>query len=94
MSEAEDRAERFNISPDGLIMTQCVSCVHLAEGPYFICRAFPGLIPSAIVENRFDHRKPYPGDDGIRFEPKPDVSAEYLRSLGEYLDSDRTGDRP
>jgi hypothetical protein len=26
-------------------------------------------IPRAIVDDRADHRRPYPGDDGIRFTP-------------------------
>ncbi|MFC7257696.1 MULTISPECIES: hypothetical protein [Streptomyces] len=34
--------------------------------PY--CDAFPEGIPSAIYQDGFDHRLPYPGDHGIRFE--------------------------
>jgi hypothetical protein len=33
------------------------------------CAAFPGGIPTEIQPGGFDHRKPYPGDHGIRFEP-------------------------
>ena len=55
----------------------CVHCVHLREavllenGTHFnTCDAFPKGIPSDIWEGMNDHRKPYPGDSGIRFEKK------------------------
>ena len=34
------------------------------------CEAFPQGIPEEIWVGEFDHTKPYPGDNGIRFEPK------------------------
>jgi hypothetical protein len=37
--------------------------------PGFQCDAFPKGIPDAIIFGDTDHRKPYPGDHGIRFEP-------------------------
>lgn len=35
------------------------------------CAAFPGGIPKEISQEGFDHREPFPGDNGIRYEPLP-----------------------
>ena len=58
---------------------QCDRCVHFQEralGP-LTCEAFPDKdgIPAEIIKNVFDHRKPYPGDNGIRFEARRDALA-------------------
>ena len=34
----------------------------------FRCKAFPKAMPMIIRSGEFDHRYPYPGDNGIRFE--------------------------
>jgi hypothetical protein len=36
------------------------------------CAAFPDGIPEAILGDGFDHRDPYPGDGGIRYQLNPD----------------------
>lgn len=48
----------------------CPRCVHLNRGSDGIpkCMAFPAGIPEKILTGRHDHRKPYPGDNGIMFE--------------------------
>lgn len=47
---------------------QCISCKHYMGAQ--MCEAFDD-IPLDIFEGIFDHRRPYPGDRGIRWEPAP-----------------------
>ena len=49
------------------ISVQCLHCKHF--GADWTCAAFPGAIPAAIVTGEHDHHQPYPGDNGIQFEP-------------------------
>lgn len=45
----------------------CLACRHyLDDGT---CAAFPDGIPDAILLDGFDHRRPFDGDGGIRYEP-------------------------
>ena len=37
------------------------------------CKAFPVGIPWELVREEVDHTKPYPGDNGIQYEPREDV---------------------
>ena len=47
---------------------QCLTCRHymLADENY---ECFPDGIPDEIWTGKHDHRKPYPGDNGHRYEP-------------------------
>ena len=50
--------------------SQCGSCRNLVNDLLWTCRAYPSGIPAAILSGRYDHRKPFLGDGGIRYEPK------------------------
>ena len=58
---------------------QCRGCRHLFNLELWTCAAFPNGIPAAILAGDFDHRKPYLGDGGIRYEPLPDGQAPGMR---------------
>lgn len=49
----------------------CHSCKHWHREDFagFRCDAFPQGIPAPILESDHDHREPYPGDNGVRYEP-------------------------
>jgi len=46
---------------------QCQLCKHYRGAK--ICAAFPVDIPEEIFLGQHDHREPFPGDNGILFEP-------------------------
>jgi hypothetical protein len=57
------------------IIPQCFACRRFhfgsgADGSPMTCEAYPETgIPEAILLARHDHRTPFPGDHGLRFEP-------------------------
>lgn len=69
-------------------MIPCVWCRHLmgdrTDGNF--CDAFPAGdgIPRAIILGEVDHRDPYPGDGGVRFEPR--AGAPELSRVGGLAD--------
>lgn len=70
----------------------CLGCTHYRERGLDpnsdfntgSCDAFPATpngIPVAIYKGQADHRKPYPGDQGIVFAPKDPAAAQYAAKL-------------
>ena len=45
---------------------RCAVCRHWTIG--VCCKAFPDGIPNEIRSGKFDHKQPFPGDNGVRFE--------------------------
>lgn len=57
-----------------VITPQCQACAWQNPDRPSACRAYPDGIPAPIRLNEVDHRRPYPGDRGIRFAPKPGIT--------------------
>lgn len=67
-----DRQVRYLDGPDDdpyPYTPMCKVCRHLRSIQGWTCDAFPHGIPDKILDEKHDHRTPYPGDHGIRFAP-------------------------
>ena len=53
---------------------QCAICKHSTT--QLRCDAYPKGVPDDILDGGFDHTKPFPGDNGIRFELIEDVASD------------------
>ncbi|HMO25453.1 MAG TPA: hypothetical protein PKB10_04225 [Tepidisphaeraceae bacterium] len=62
--------EQIILNAEDVQTHQCIACIHRPDGSNR-CEAFPAGIPKAIQLEQHDHRLPFPGDNGIRFTPKP-----------------------
>lgn len=57
----------------------CWDCKHFEgydpDKDASVCAAFPDGIPRPIIDGEIEHREPFPGDRGIRFEPVQDAES-------------------
>jgi hypothetical protein len=51
-----------------IVRPLCEFCQNRFSDGTLRCRAFPDGIPEPIITQEADHRLPYAGDNGIRFE--------------------------
>jgi hypothetical protein len=65
----ESRAEYYAFPKGGIELSACMYCKHKHEGAA-TCDAFPDGIPADILTMKSDHTEPFPGDNGIIFEPE------------------------
>ena len=82
--------DKYGWPDEPIDFTMCAFCKHLTPdaSTAWKCRAFPEGIPAAIVEGRFDHRDPHPGDGGLRFELDPEMKGAPYH-LRDSADEDR-----
>jgi hypothetical protein len=67
-----------------LYETLCKICAHRHKGK-LACDAYPERIPQEIRLMYVDHRQPYKGDHGIRFEPQDDSDQTKKRLAKVHL---------
>ena len=72
---------KFEWMPEDVKISQCAFCSNKLHGK--ICKAFLNGIPDEILNNQFDHRNAYSGDNGIQFEANDGVDISDVDRLFE-----------
>lgn len=65
-----------------MIGLQCLTCTRRHEigaaSGRTTCDAYPAGVPWGILEGRIDHRQPYAGDHGLRYNPQPGIDTSEM----------------
>jgi len=64
----------------------CIKCSRL--GLNHTCEAFPSGIPDEIFLGAFDHRMPYVGDNGIRFQNQDGTNGRRHHEVSRGIDTE------
>lgn len=64
------------------VETNCFMCRHLIPSGFPHCAAYPDGIPWEIQAGQVDHRQPYAGDRGVRYDP---LTTEEFRARASDL---------
>ena len=67
-------SERWRGDP-GARDVMCNHCIHRGKYGIGTCTAFPDGIPRDLIRRK-EHDTPFPGDNGIRFEPDNTVELQ------------------
>jgi hypothetical protein len=70
----------------------CVFCLHYrhdAGSDAADCRAFQE-IPDEIFVGGFDHRRAFPGDNGVRFVLAPDMADDFAEVMAVKAELEKT----
>lgn len=85
------------------LMPMCMVCKHYTpyepakrtgekcQGFGYTCEAFPDGVPEELMWKYYDHRKPYPGDHGIQFEPQPNMAVPPWYNDETFMKAPKTG---
>jgi hypothetical protein len=60
---------KFEMPVVEVLVNSCQSCKYRSPEEPGECLAFLDGIPDEILDGLVDHKKPYPGDNGIQYEP-------------------------
>ena len=63
-------SDKFVTEEPVWIISDCQTCANRSTKVSSLCLAFPNGIPMDILLGKVSHHIPYPGDDGIMWEPK------------------------
>jgi hypothetical protein len=77
----ERREGTMRLNDQGIPLCALCRFLRRVRSGRYTCDAFPLGIPKPLLDGRFDHRRPYPGDDGLRFVPDANAPPALIAAL-------------